>query len=72
MFVCVCICSFSGSDGKESACSAGYLGSIHGSGRYPGERHGNPLLYCLENPTDRETWQAVVHGIAKSWIGLSD
>ena len=32
-----------GSDGKESACSAGYPGSIPGSGRFPGEGNGNPL-----------------------------
>ena len=39
------------SDGKESACSAGDLGSIPGLGRYPGGEHGNPLQYsCLENP----------------------
>ena len=40
-----------GSDGKESACSAGDLGSIPGLGRSPGGGHGNPLQYaCLENP----------------------
>ena len=39
-----------GSDGKESACNAGDMGSIPGLGRSPGERHGNPLHYpCLEN-----------------------
>ena len=32
-----------GSDGKESACSSGDVGSIPGSGRSPGERNGNPL-----------------------------
>ena len=32
-----------GSDGKESACSAGDPGSIPGLGRYPGEGYGNPL-----------------------------
>ena len=32
----------------------GYLGSIPGLGRSPGERSGNPLQYsCLENSTDR-------------------
>ena len=40
--------------GKESACNAGDLrdmGSIPGSGRSPGEGHGNPLQHsCLENP----------------------
>ena len=31
-----------------------------------GEGNGNPLQYsCLENPTDREAWQATVHGVAK-------
>ena len=40
-----------GSDGKESACNAGDLGSIPGSGRSPGGGHVNPLQYsCLENP----------------------
>ena len=39
------------SDGKESACKAGDLGLIPGSGRSPGERNGNPLQYsCLEMP----------------------
>ena len=42
--------------GKESASSAGAtgdLGSIPGSGRSPGEGHGNPLQYsCLENSMD--------------------
>ena len=41
----------SGSDGKESACRAGGLGSIPGLGRSPGGGHGNPLQYSgLENP----------------------
>ena len=38
-----------------------------------GEGNGNPLQYsCLGNPMDRGAWQATVHGVAKSWIGLSD
>ena len=42
-----------GSDGKESACYAGDLGSIPGLGRSPGERKGYPLQYSgLENSTD--------------------
>ena len=32
-----------GSDSKESACNAGILGSIPGSGRSPGEGNGYPL-----------------------------
>ena len=40
-----------GSEGKESACTVGDLGSNPGLGRSPGGGHGNPLLYsCLENP----------------------
>ena len=40
-----------GSDGKESACNAGELGSIAGLGRFPGGGLGNPLQYsCLDNP----------------------
>ena len=39
------------SDGKESTCNVGDLGSIPGLGRSPGGGHGNPLQYsCLENP----------------------
>ena len=34
-----------GSDGKESSCTAGDPGSIHGSGRSPGEGNGNSLQY---------------------------
>ena len=44
-----------GSDGKESACNAGDLGSTPGSGRTSGEGKGNQLQYsCLENSTLRE------------------
>ena len=33
----------------------------------PGGRHGNPLQYsCLENPMDREAWQATAHRAAQS------
>ena len=38
-----------------------------------GEGNGAPLQYsCLENPMDRGTWQAAVHGVAKSRIRRSD
>ena len=44
--------SLVGSDSKESACTAGELGSVTGLERFPGE--GNPLQYsCLENSMDR-------------------
>ena len=47
------------SDGEESVCNVGDLGSIPGSGRYPGEGNGYPLQYsCLGNPMDRGAWQA--------------
>ena len=61
------------SDGKESACNEGNLGSIPGSGRSSGEVNRNPLQYsCLESPVDRGAWQATVHGVTKSQTGLSD
>ena len=48
---------------------AGDVGSIPESGKLPREGHGNPLQYsCLENPMDREAWQAIQSmGFAKSW-----
>ena len=58
---------------KESACSAGYLGSIPGLGRSLGEGNGIPLQYpCLENLMDRGDWWAAVHGVAKSRARLSN
>ena len=61
---------------KNPPANAGDLrdaGSILGLGRSPGGGHGNPLQYsCLENPMNRRVWQATVHGVAKSWIQLSD
>ena len=62
-----------GSDGKESACNVGDLGSIPGLERSPGEGNGNPLQYsCLENPMDREARWATVDGVAKSQTRLSN
>ena len=63
-----------GSDGKESTCNVGDLGSIPGLGRSPGGGQGNPLPYsCLENLMDRGAWQATVNGVAKSqtWLNTS-
>ena len=49
-----------------NAGATGDTGSILGSGRSPGGRHGNPLQYsCLENPMDRGAWWATVHGVEK-------
>ena len=62
-----------GSDGKESACIVGDPGSITGSERSPGEGNGYPLQYsCLKDSMDRGAWWTIVHGVAKSWIQLSD
>ena len=56
-----------GSDGKESACSAGDLGSI------PWRRKWQPTpVFSPENPLDGRTWQATVHGVAKNQTRLSD
>ena len=46
---------------------------ITGSGRYPGGGNGNPLQYSCpwDNPMDRGTWWATVHGVTKSQIRLS-
>ena len=65
--------SFSdGSDGKESTCNEGELGSIPGSGRSLREGHGNPLQYSsLKNSMDRGAWQATFHGVIKSQTQLS-
>ena len=62
-----------GSDGKESAYNAGDLGSIPGSGKSPGEGNVYPCQYFyLGNPIDRGTWQATVHGVAKSWTRVTN
>ena len=62
-----------GSVGKESACNAGDLGSVPGSGRSPAGGHGSPLQSsCLENPMDRGAWWATVHGVTEGQTRLSD
>ena len=62
-----------GSNGNESTCFAGDLGSIPGLGRSPGEVKGYPFQYCgLENSMNRGAWQATVHRVAKSQILPSD
>ena len=56
------------SNGKESACNVGDLGSIPGLGRLLGEGKGYPLQYSgLEKSIG-----CVVHGTTKSQTGLSD
>ena len=62
-----------GTDGKQSACYAGDLGSISGSGRSPGEGNGYPFQYsCLENPMDWEPGRLWSMGVAESRTRLSD
>ena len=62
-----------GSAVKTPPAKAGDMGLIPGLGRSPGEGNVNPLQYSwLENSMDRETWQATVHGVAKSLTRLSD
>ena len=44
------------------------MGSIPGSGRFPGGGNGNPLQYsCLENFMDKGAWWAAVSRVAKNW-----
>ena len=46
---------------------------LHASTAFHGEGNGTPLQSsCLENPMDGGAWWAAVHGVAKSWIRLSD
>ena len=67
MYVYACTTIPGVSEGKESTYNARDPGSIPGLGRFPGGENGNILQYsCLENPMDRGTWQAIVHGVAKS------
>ena len=71
-----------GSDAKESVCNTGDQDSIPGSRKSPEKGNGYPLQYsCLENSMDRGAWWATKrlqrvrvcnHGVAKSWILLSD
>ena len=74
--VCVCIhiiytCSFPGGTMvKNPPANAGDTKDtslIPGSGRFPGEGHGNPLQYSfMENPMDRGAWWATVHKVTQS------
>ena len=58
---------------KNPPANAGDVGLIPESVRSPGGGNSNPLQYSrLENPMDRETWQATVHGIAKSRTRISN
>ena len=49
---------------KNLPANAGDLGSISGSGRFPGEGNGYPLqCSCLENPMDSGAWRTTVCGV---------
>ena len=67
MFISLVLTGFpGGSVVKNPPANAGDPGSISGPGRSPGEENSYRLQYsCLENPTDRGTWQAAVHGITE-------
>ena len=53
---------------KNLPANVGDAGLIPGWGRSPEEGNGNLLQYsCLENPMERGSLRAVVHGITKSW-----
>ena len=50
-----------------NARDTGDVGSVPGSGRFPGEGHGNPLQYSgLEGHMNRGAWRATVHREAES------
>ena len=50
-----------------------YVNCINIAQLHPGEGNGNPLQYfCLGNPTDREAWWAIDHGVAKSQTRLNN
>ena len=64
------LCNFLSSD---LGINLGFPGGSLGLARFPGEGNGNSLQYsCLENPMDKEAWQGIGHGVAKSWTLLSD
>ena len=62
-----------GSVVENPPASTGDACSIPGSERSPADENGNPLKYsCLGESMDRGVWQAIVHGVTKSLIWLSD
>ena len=69
--VCVCVCVYwgfpGGASGKEPACQCRRHKKLRFNlwiGKIPWRGHGDPIQYsCLENPMDRASWQATVHGV---------
>ena len=46
------------------------VGSIPGSGRFPGGGQSNPLQYCMEDPMDRGACRAIVYRVTRNWTRL--
>ena len=62
-----------GPDSKASVYNAGDPDSVRGSGRSPGEgkaTHSSTLAWKI--PWMEDSWQATVHGVAKSQTRLSN
>ena len=54
-----------------NAGDSGDMGLIPGLGRSPGRGHRDPFqCSCLENPMDKEAWQATVHRVTQSQTQL--
>ena len=51
-----------GSEVKNPLANVGDTASIPGSGRFPGEGNGNPLL---GHPMTRGAWGPIVHGVTR-------
>ena len=69
----ICLGFPGGSDGKESACSAGDLGWLPGSGRSPGEGDGNPLLFLPGESHGQSSLVGYkIHAIAERRTRLRD
>ena len=62
----VCIGFNSGSDGKESACKAGDLGLICGSGRSPEKEMANSSILAWRNPWTEEPGSPQATGVTES------
>ena len=65
------MCVPGATSGEQSTCQCRLdvrdTGSVPGLGRFPGGGHGSSFHYsCLENPTGKGSWQAVVHRVAQS------
>ena len=63
-----------GSDGKESACNVGDMGSIPGLGRHPWRREGQPTPVFLPGESHGPELGRLqsIDRVAQSWTQLSD